>query len=246
MGVAARNELLDALRTGQFALHYEVQVDRRGHPVGAEAIIRWMHPAYQERSSGTIITLAELTGLFAPLGGWVLEEACVKLARWKQNPRTEHMALAINVSRLEFGEKDFATRVQTTISCFAVDPSLLTMEIAETARLSDTQQTVANMTALRNLGVKFSLDNLGTGYSSLSYLRDLPIDELKIGSTFVHDNDPRAVKIVQSTIDLAQSLGLRTVALGVENEAQRDRLWDFGFDKLQGNLFAGALADLGL
>ncbi|MCF7971510.1 MAG: EAL domain-containing protein [Methylococcaceae bacterium] len=234
------NELHKAIDTQQFELHYQVQVDAMGKPLGAEVLIRWNHRERGMISPFHFIPLAEETGLILPIGQWVLETACTQLAIWQHSSLTRDLTLAVNVSAKQFRQVDFVERVQKVLSDSAIDPTKLKLELTESLLVNNVQEIVTTMNALKVLGIKFSLDDFGTGYSSLQYLKKLPLDQLKVDQSFVRDlvDDDSDKAIVLTVINMAHSLGLNVIAEGVETEEQRQFLFTHGCLNYQGYLFS--------
>jgi diguanylate cyclase (GGDEF)-like protein/PAS domain S-box-containing protein len=241
--INARASLESELRLGlekhQFELYYQIQVDETQRPLGAETLIRWVHPERGLISPLHFIPLAEETGLILPLGRWVLETACAQLRKWQQDPLMRHLVLAVNVSAKQFRQAGFVDEVSGISQRHGIDPSRLKLELTESMLLDNIQDTIANMNALKKIGVQFSLDDFGTGYSSLQYLKRLPLDQLKIDQSFVRDiaNDHSDKAIVRTIIAMAHSLNLDVIAEGVETEAQRQPLQNKGCLHYQGYLF---------
>ncbi len=233
------NELRKALERNQFQLYYQIQVDSFMQPIGAEALIRWVHPERGLVSPLEFIPLAEETGLILPIGQWVLETACAQLKAWQQDGQASTFVLAVNVSAREFRQADFVARVQAAIQNNGVNPRLLKLELTESLLLEDIEDTVAIMNALNDIGVQFSLDDFGTGYSSLQYLKRLPLDQIKIDQSFVRDLpiDSGDRAIVRTIIAMATSLNLNVIAEGVETEEQLQFLLNKGCTHYQGYLF---------
>ncbi len=232
-----------ALQQGQFALHYQPQVDAMRRVFGAEALLRWQHPEHGLVPPPRFIPLAEDTGLIVPIGQWVLETACAQLAAWSLAARTRELQLAINVSARQFRQTDFAQQVAQALARSGARPTLLKLELTESLVLDNVADTITKMNAIKQLGVSFAMDDFGTGYSSLSYLTRLPLDQLKIDRAFVSrlpDNRSDAV-IAQTIVTMGRSLGLRVLAEGVENEAQCRFLDSHGCDGYQGFLFSRPL-----
>jgi EAL domain-containing protein (putative c-di-GMP-specific phosphodiesterase class I) len=240
---ALETGLREALASHQFVLHYQAQVDNAGHATGAEALVRWMHPERGMVSPAEFIPLAEETSLILPLGSWVMETACTQLALWSAQAATAHLTLSVNVSARQFHQNDFVAQVSTVLERTGANPRRLKLELTEGLLVSNIEDVIAKMAALKGMGVGFSLDDFGTGYSSLSYLKRLPLDQLKIDQGFVRDIliDPNDAAISKMVIVLADSLGLSCIAEGVETEAQRSFLAGQGCHAYQGYLFSRPL-----
>ncbi len=236
---ALEGELHKALESGQFQLYYQIQVDNARQPVGAEALIRWNHPARGLVSPADFIQLAEETGLILPIGKWVLETACAQLNAWASREETRQLVLAVNISARQFHQDDFVDQVCAAVQRHAINPNLLKLELTESLLLEYTEDTVATMNALKAIGVRLSLDDFGTGYSSLQYLKLLPLNQIKIDQSFVRDiaTDTNDAAIVQTIIAMAETLGLEVIAEGVETQAQHDFLDLRGCHAYQGYLF---------
>lgn len=234
------SDLHQALEARQFVLYYQPQVDDASRTVGVECLIRWIHPRRGLIPPAEFIPLAEETGLIIPVGQWVLETACAQLNLWHQDPLTRDLTLAINVSSQQFRDADFIKQVQAAIQRHDISPGLVKLELTESMLLDDIEATIANMNALKEIGVGFSLDDFGAGYSSLQYLKRLPLEELKIDRSFVRDIavDSSDSAIVRTIVAMAKSLDLSVIAEGVETEIQRSLLLESGCTHFQGYLFA--------
>lgn len=241
---ALQNEIREALQQQQFQLYYQPQLDQQGRVVGAEALIRWLHPQRGMVPPLDFIPIAEESGLIMALGNWIVEAACIQLIRWSQLPHTAHLVLSINVSARQFQHPQFVTQVLAIIERSGADPSKLTLELTESMLIDNPQDIITKMDALKTRGITFSLDDFGTGYSSLSYLKRLPISELKIDKSFVNDilTDANDAAIARMIIRLAQSMELTVIAEGVETKAQRDWLEAEGCFKYQGYYFGRPVA----
>jgi diguanylate cyclase (GGDEF)-like protein len=237
---ALESELSKAISGNQFQLYYQVQVDAAGHAVGAEALIRWLHPVRGLVPPMSFIPLSEETGLILPIGRWVLEAACAQLGVWQQHAHTRDMVLAVNVSAKQLGQPGFVAQVQSLLERFSINPRQLKLELTESMLLQDIDETITTMEALRQLGIRFSLDDFGTGYSSLQYLKRLPLDQLKIDQSFVRDivMNSHDKSIVRTIIAMASSMELNVIAEGVETEEQRHILLSEGCSTFQGYLFS--------
>lgn len=237
-----RFELIASMRKGfpeHFALHYQLQVNAHGEPVGVEALIRWHHPTLGNISPAMFIPLAEETDFVIQMGTWVLETACRQLVAWSEHPTTQALTIAVNVSAKQFHRSDFVQTVVDVIQQTGAKPNQIKLELTEGLMLHDVSDVIEKMHVLRRAGVHFSIDDFGTGYSSLSYLKRLPLDQLKIDRSFVHDLqvDPNDQTIARTVVTLGHSLGLNVIAEGVETTQQRDILLQLGCDSFQGYLF---------
>lgn len=233
------NDLRRSLQDDQFELFYQLQVTDNGTPIGAEALVRWHHPAQGVVLPTEFVSMAEETNLIVPLGRWVLEQACKQLAAWQATPHTSALQLSVNVSSRQFRQDDFVEHVRATLHASGARPELLKLELTESLVLDDVDDTIQKMHALRALGLRFSMDDFGTGHSSLTYLTRLPLDQLKIDQSFVHNIGLQASDsmIIQTIIGMGNNLGLEVLAEGVETEAQRAFLSTHGCHLCQGYLF---------
>ncbi|MGZ8927472.1 MAG: EAL domain-containing protein [Methylobacter sp.] len=232
-------DLRNALDRNELSLHYQVQVDELGQPVGAEALIRWVQSERGMLSPAEFIPLAEETGLILPIGHWILQQGCKTLVDWAKYPETRELKLAVNISSRQLSQPDFVEQVCSMLAETGANPALLKLEITESVVLDNVEDTIAKMHAIRGLGITFSMDDFGTGYSSLSYLQKLPLEQLKIDQSFVknmafntHDS-----AIIRTILALGKNLGINVIAEGVETEAQRELLTSYGCPKFQGYLF---------
>ena len=237
---ALEGDLRKALENRQFHLYYQIQVDSLHRPLGAESLIRWLHPERGLVSPAHFIPLAEETGLILPIGQWVLEAACAQIKAWQQDALTRDLVLAVNVSANQFHQADFVALVQATIQRHSINPKLLKLELTESLLLENIEDTITTMNTLKEIGIQFSLDDFGTGYSSLQYLKRLPLDQIKIDQSFVRDItlDSGDKAIVRAIIAMADSLNLNVIAEGVETKEQRQFLLDNGCTLYQGYLFS--------
>ncbi|MCX7193750.1 MAG: EAL domain-containing protein [Proteobacteria bacterium] len=236
---ALEGELRKAIDNQQFRLYYQIQMDNSCRPLGAEALIRWLHPERGLVSPAQFIPLAEETGLILPIGLWVLDTACAQLKVWQQEALTRDLILAINVSARQFRQPEFVAQVQAALQRHAVDPKLLKLELTESLLLENIEEIIKTMSALKEIGLRLSLDDFGTGYSSLQYLKRLPLDQLKIDQSFVRDlaTDSSDKAIVRTIIAMARSLNLDVIAEGVETDEQQQLLLNKGCTHYQGYLF---------
>lgn len=232
-------DLYQAIEQKQFELHYQVQVDSACVPTGAEALIRWRHPERGMIAPCQFIPLAEETGQILAIGEWVINAACAQMRLWQAELQTRHLTLSFNISSLQFQQRDFVTLIRKAIQRHAAPPELLKIELTESVLLDNADHAIAIMQELRELGIRFSLDDFGTGYSSLQYLKRLPLDQLKIDKSFIHDitEDLGDLSIVQTIAAMAGKLGFEVIAEGVETQKQYQLLASIGQFSYQGYLF---------
>jgi diguanylate cyclase (GGDEF)-like protein len=229
---ALEADMRAALATNAFELFYQPQVDLDGERiVGAEALIRWRHPVRGDVPPGDFIPLAEETGLIAPIGDWVLYEACRQAAKWPAS-----MGVAVNVSPVQFRQAGFVGRVAQALQATGLQPERLELEVTEGIMLTDTDETLTTLGQLRDLGVTLAMDDFGTGYSSLAYLLRFRFDKIKIDQSFVHglNVDGDAAAIVRAVVAMCRSLGIRSNAEGVEDAEEARLLRAEGCQEVQG------------
>ena len=230
--------LREAIATGAFELHYQPQLCLAdGALQGLEALVRWRHPERGLVGPDEFITFSESRGLITPIGRWVMREACRQLKEW-QDQGLAMVPVAINLSALEFRQRDVAAEIAAVLRETGLAPQYLDIEMTESVLMHQTGQVLDTLNALKALGVSISIDDFGTGYSSLAYLKRYPIDKLKIDRSFVMDTPDNAddVAIVTAIIQMARSLQLKTVAEGVQTQAQVELLTELGCDSMQGFL----------
>ena len=238
--IELEHELRNALEKRQFQLYYQIQVDSLRRPIGAEVLLRWVHPQRGLVSPLQFIPLAEDTGLILPIGQWVLDTACAQLKSWQDNALTRDLILSVNVSARQFHQADFVAQVQRALLDSGARPSRLKLELTESMVLGNVEDIIGKMLDIKMSGVSFSMDDFGTGYSSLQYLKRLPLDQIKIDQSFVRDitTDSNDAAIVQTVIAMTEAMGLNVIAEGVETEAQLEFLDLRGCHAFQGYLFS--------
>lgn len=241
--ITLESGLRRALELEQLQLHYQPQIDvYSGRIIGAEALLRWEHPERGLISPATFIPLAEETGLILAIGEWVFKQACSQAVSW-QRQGLPQIPVSVNVSGVQFSRQDICKVAQTVLDETGLSPSMLGIEITETAMMSVRDRAAELLTELRTIGVSLSLDDFGTGYSSLSYLKNFPINVLKIDRAFVNEmlSDSTTASITEAIISMAHMLSLRVVAEGVEEKEQVDLLERLGCDAVQGFYFSKAV-----
>jgi diguanylate cyclase (GGDEF)-like protein/PAS domain S-box-containing protein len=233
--LALIGELRQAIEKDQLFLHYQPKISFKTHRViGVEALIRWQHPEYGFVPPDQFILPAEQTGLIHPLTRWVLKTALRQCQAWHESGLM--IPVSVNLSARNLHDAQLSDYLAELLKTFSGSPEQLELEITESAIMADPQRALEAITRLREMGLRFALDDFGIGYSSLAYLKKLPVDTIKIDKSFVIDmaKDEDDVLIVLSTINLAHNLGLKVVAEGVETEKIWDRLFAFGCDAAQG------------
>ncbi len=233
------NALRKAMEREEFLLHYQPEVDIVSRRiVGLEALLRWRSPEFGLVGPERVVRLAEESGLILTLGDWVLERACEQHAVWLREGLPGGR-MAVNLSARQFHQPKFEEKVAGILARTGLDAGFLELELTESLLMQDAAGAVRTLRELRNMGVRIAVDDFGTGYSSLSYLKRFPLDKLKIDQTFIRDLgvDPDAGTITEAVVGLAHTLRLRTVAEGVENEAQLEFLRALGCDEAQGYFF---------
>ena len=235
--------LRKAIDEEQFVLHYQPKVRLCDEEVvGAEALIRWVHPELGMISPDQFIPLAEESGLILPLGEWVIRRACRQLKEWRESG-VAPLKLSVNLSSRQFMQADLVDMVERVMQETGVDPEYFELELTESMLMTDAQQSIDKLHGFRKLGLTLSIDDFGTGYSSLAYLKKFPIQTLKIDRSFINDLglDSDNDAIVKATIAMAKSLNLKVIAEGVETRTQFDLLSGYGCQEVQGYLFSKPL-----
>ena len=237
-------DLRSALSRNELVTYYQpiVSLDQL-QVIGFEALLRWFHPVRGVIGPDVFIPLAEKCGLIGPLSWWVMRDACRQMRDWQSSdPRFAKLSISINISSRLFGEPEFAVRTADILEKTGLRPESLHLEITENALLQHESTTVAELTALRELGVKFHLDDFGTGYASLSYLNRFSYDTIKIDRSFIASSDAtRGRRIIDALISLSTVLGMDVIAEGVETEEQAQKLRDLNCHVAQGFLFSKPL-----
>jgi EAL domain-containing protein (putative c-di-GMP-specific phosphodiesterase class I) len=228
-------DLRRALRDHHLILHYQPQVDLRdGRPVAVEGLVRWDDPTAGLRYPAAFLDAAERSGLILDLTYEVVDQGLADLVRWRA--QGTEIELSLNISARCLVDGEFPVEIERLLRKHDVPGTWLTLELTESSLMADPALAKDTMKRLSVLGISLAIDDFGTGYSSLAYLTGLPVTELKIDKSFVLEmlSDDRNVAIVRSTIELGRSLGLRTVAEGIEDASVLQRLRELGCDRAQG------------
>lgn len=244
VGLVARLEIAQrleqALKTGQLQLHYQPVVHLVTKTIsGVEALLRWNDPEWGWMSPVEFIPIAEERRMMRPLGEWVLQEACRQLSAWQEVGYNLDVRLAINISAQQLEDSEFVSKTRVIINMAGLKPGYFSLELTESSLMANSERAAGMMEALKTAGFSLSIDDFGTGHSSLTYLKHFPVDKLKIDISFVRDmmTDSNDYIIISTIIAMARTLGIRTVAEGVENDAQAEALLALGCDEAQGYYF---------
>ena len=232
--------LQHALELGQFQVYYQPQVNlQSGEIIGAEALLRWLHPEWGFVSPAEFIPLAEQTGLILLIDEWVLQTACTQLVAWNR-AGLPTVRIAVNLSGRQFQQPNFSERVLEILLNAGVDSQYIELELTERIIIQNIQKNVETLRHFQSQDIQIAIDDFGTGYSSLNYLKFFPFNILKIDMCFVRhiDRDSKNAAITRAIIEMAHSLNLKVIAEGVETEAELAVLRQYGCDAMQGYLFS--------
>lgn len=240
---ALEEAFTQAIEAGEIETYLQPQCAADGRILGAEALMRWRHPQRGYISPAEFIPMAERTGLIIPAGEQVLAAVCAALQRWEQDPLLRSLSLSVNVSPAQLLSGGGAARLIDKVPAAVAARGVLKFELTESMFVRDYQTVHAKMARIRAHGIRIALDDFGTGFSSLNYLKQLPLDQLKVDQTFVHDlpENVNAGKIARTIVQLGQDLGLEVVAEGTESLAQVAALQEMGCQVFQGYLFSRPL-----
>ena len=247
--IKLESDLRLALDRNQFGLYYQPIISlNSGTLAGFEALIRWQHPEKGFISPADFIPIAEDTGLIVQIGDWVLKHACQQLCTWQQRftsvANIDSLKININVASQQVQEPSFIQKLDQIIAETGLNPSCLRLEITEKVLVDSKNNTHQIPAQIKRRGIKLSIDDFGTGYSSLSYLSRLPIDNLKIDSSFVENmnSNTESLELVKTIITLSQALKMDVIAEGIETREQRESLKSLGCQYAQGYLFSRPLS----
>jgi len=238
-----REQLKIALDSDGLELHYQPQVNVATAEVeSVEALLRWTHPQLGEIPPSRFIPVAEATGMILALGAWVIDRACRQIAAWTEAGLP--LRVAVNLSTQQLRQVDLVEQIERSLARHGARPDLLEIEVTESEAMADPEQARQVLWRLQRLGISITLDDFGTGYSSLAYLKHLPVSRIKIDRDFLRPllRSPEDAALVRAIVVLAQTLGLRVVAEGVESTEQLALLVRYGCDAYQGWLFSKAVA----
>ncbi len=233
---AMERDLRTALDDDEFELAYQPLFDLRENEIcGFEALVRWRHPTRGLIAPNDFIPLVEETGMIVKLGAWVLQQACAEAATWPKPVR-----IAVNLSGIQLRGSGLVDTVKHALRASGLPATRLELEITESVLLNNSEDTLATLHALRDLGISIAMDDFGTGYSSLSYLRSFPFDKIKIDQSFIRDisDQQNSVAIISAVVGLGRSMGMTTTAEGVETQGQLLYLRREGCDEIQGYLLS--------
>lgn len=241
--LAIESELYQALEKKELLVYYQPKVETKtGKLIGAEALIRWNHPKRGLLLPTEFTSIALESGLIIPMGEWILKTACDQLVMWQKTYK-RNISVAVNISAIQFQQTNFSEQVSTIMTTSKIDPKYLMLELTEQIMIENTEENLKILNKLHDLGVSISLDDFGTGYSSLNYLIKLPLDELKIDISFVQHmvENNNSAAIVETIIQMAKSLNLKTIAEGVKTKDQLNALTALGCSAIQGYYFSKPL-----
>lgn len=241
--IEMENRLKQAVFNSNFMLYYQPQFYTGSKRLrGVEALIRWKDETGHMISPAVFIPIAEKNGCIVPIGSWVVEQSIRHYAQWREEYGIPFI-MSINISAVQYNREDFVEELLETIKRYHVEPGEVEIEITESILIDDFDKVIEKLRMLREAGIRVSLDDFGTGFSSLSYLKKLPIDTLKIDKSFIDTvlTDGATRIITESIINMVKSLGVESIAEGVEEEAQYEYLKSIGCDMIQGYLLGRPL-----
>ncbi|MDH3935429.1 MAG: EAL domain-containing protein, partial [Gammaproteobacteria bacterium] len=234
------NDLRHVIERKELELYYQPKINiASGRVTSVEALLRWQHPRLGMIPPAEFIPIAEENGLIIDIGYHVLEHACLQLRQW-QDDGYEHISVAVNLSAVQFSQRDLLKRILTICDETGICPNKLELEITESTVMQNIDMAASTLRALHCSGIRISIDDFGTGYSSLNHLKRFPINSVKVDRTFVRDitSDPDDAAIVRAIISMSHSMGMKVIAEGVETRGQLDILRELQCDEIQGFLFS--------
>jgi diguanylate cyclase (GGDEF)-like protein/PAS domain S-box-containing protein len=237
-----QSEIKKAIKQDNFQLYYQPQIDiNSGQLVGAEALIRWLHPERGMINPNDFIAAAEVSGLIVPLGEWVIHQACKQIADWHK--KGLHLTVAVNVSPIQLKRGNIERVVKEALANTQIQPEWLELELTESSMMTDAEASLQTLRNLKAFGVKLAIDDFGTGYSSLAYLKRFAVNKLKIDKSFITDlkSNPEDIVIVRTIVQMAKNLNLLTIAEGVEDKAIIELMTLIGCNEVQGYYYSKPL-----
>ncbi|MCA0969484.1 EAL domain-containing protein [Halobacillus litoralis] len=239
--LSVETELRKAIKRDELQIHYQPQKSiLTGKVVGMEALVRWLHPAKGFIPPSSFIPIAEKNGQIVEIGEWVMREACYQNKKW-QDEGFDPVIVGVNLSAIQFRQKDIVHRVRKILDETKLDPYYLELEITESMAMTNEEYIIQTLNDLRSLGVHVSIDDFGTGYSSLKYLSRFPVSKLKIDKAFINENQEQNQAIVKSIIHMSHSLNMKVIAEGVETAEQLAFLKEERCDEMQGYYYSRPL-----
>ncbi|MES9883547.1 MAG: EAL domain-containing protein [Sedimenticola sp.] len=235
-----QHDLTDSLRKSEFILHYQPVIDLQSSIiVGLEALIRWQHPERGLIYPDDFISAAESSGLITKIGSWVMDRACTQLNLWNNKFQSD-FKMGINISIAQLRQVDYLANIPKQLARYHFKSGVVTLEIKESMVIEEMESLYADLHSLKESGLRLAVDDFGTGYSSMNYLRRLPVDDLKIDRSFIHDVTltPENASLVKAIITMAHSLDLKVIAEGIESEDELKFLKEHGCEYGQGFLFS--------
>lgn len=241
---AIETALSVAVKNKEFHLHYQSIVDSNKTVIAAEVLLRWTHPVMGNIDPTEFISIAEKNNQIIKIGRWVLQQACQQLKAWENHPNLSKIKLSVNISAKQFLYINFIQELREMLGATGINPDLLKLELTETAVIENIDDVVNKINVLKKMGVSISLDDFGIGHSSLVYLKKLPVTQIKIDQSFVHDvlTDSNDAAIIQMVLAVGKTIHCDIVAEGVEQLAQFEQLKLFGCDYFQGYYFSKPVA----
>lgn len=238
------NSMYESLNNGDFKVYYQPKHDAvSGKLVGAEALIRWIHPVYGFMSPADFIPLFEQNGFIIENDMYVWRKTCENIKRW-QEKNIKTVPISINASKITMNSNSLIEDIQVPIKEYGISPENLHIEITETMMANDIDKLVSKLSQIRALGHEIELDDFGSGYSSINILSTLPLDVVKLDMSFMqHFGDEKKAKVLEACVHLAKELGFKTVSEGVELKEQKEVLGDLGVDMIQGYYYSKPLPE---
>ncbi|MPS93105.1 MAG: EAL domain-containing protein [Comamonas sp.] len=231
--------LAQAVSNNEIVVHYQIQVDKYGNPLGAEALVRWMHRERGLLSPDKFIPLAEESFLIRDIGLEVLRQSCELLQKWSEDPLLQKKYIAVNVSPVQLIDDGFVSDVIEVVKAAGVDPGLIELELTESALSMEAEKASLKIQQLRDFGIRWALDDFGSGFSSLAILKSLPVQKIKIDRQFIKDAkaNESSKNLLKKILEISELMGMEAIVEGVEDQSQHAMLVDLGYAQFQGYFF---------